>query len=108
MSNRVLKAKGNNKELYQITTELCGHRKLNPMLNSTSNNVLADEFLDFFINKTETIRSNLKGHQKYQPAKCSVKENLNTFNPLLQTEILGIIGLVKAKLCELDVVPKIY
>ena len=105
MTDKVLKSKGNSKELHRIVTELCGDRKQNPLPDHNNDKSLASEFLDFFINKIETIRNNLDHHAKYKPPKRTITHPLSNFTPIDQKELQAIVNHMKPKSCELDAIP---
>jgi len=59
----VLAFKEDSKKLYNFVTDLTGGKSENPMPTVENENSLADKFADFFMNKIETIRDNLKHHK---------------------------------------------
>ena len=82
ISTKILQARGNPKDLYEITTTLCGDRKLNTLPEHTNDKIMADGFLDFFITKVETIRSGLEPHRRYDPLMRKIKYSLPAFESL--------------------------
>ena len=51
LSNKVLKAKGNTKQWYNLVSNLTSTQQLNPLPEDTPSEVLADKFADYFIEK---------------------------------------------------------
>ena len=56
------------KYLYKIVTNLSGVRKENPIPLAESNQLLAEEFADFFVDKIEKIQENLNQYDLFEPA----------------------------------------
>ena len=55
------------KKLYKLVNNITGTNTANPMPPSKSDEVLAEEFADCFLNKIKTIRDTLDGYENYQP-----------------------------------------
>ena len=93
------------KKLYQITGELLGESRHNPLPSSSSDDVLANEFADFFLNKILTIRDTFKDIPPYQ---CDTNEEIPKFPAFAtytESDIKKPIGSMKTKSCELDMIP---
>ena len=98
-------AKGDVKKLYQIAGELLGESRHNPLPSSSSDDVLANEFADFFLNKILTIRDTFKDIPPYQ---CDTNEEIPKFTAFAtytESDIKKLIGSMKTKSCELDMIP---
>ena len=57
--NSIWEAKGNTRQLFSVTLGLMGKLKSNPWPETTSAEVLANDFAQFFLDKIETIRKDL-------------------------------------------------
>ena len=55
LSNKVLEARGNMKQLYNLVSNLASTQQLNPLPEDTPSEELADRFVDYFIAKIRTI-----------------------------------------------------
>ena len=62
ISKIILDCKENNKKLFDTTSDLCEDGKQNQLPKTKNDQELANEFLDYYTNKIETIRSNLQHH----------------------------------------------
>ena len=65
---------------------------------------LADEFVDFLLEKIQKIRSELDEHPIYQPERHDVP-NLAEFYSMHDKEVLKIMYKMQTKQCEFDVIP---
>jgi hypothetical protein len=97
-------ARGNPRKLFSITMGLMGKKPDNPLPNSPSNNSLATEFANYFIDKINNIRSSLEVFPYYQPTG-SCLSNLNSFDNISEETISKIITNSRATTCELDPIP---
>lgn len=92
------------KKLYALVNHLSGCTQENPLPINKSDEILAEEFADFFINKIRTIREKFKGIDCYhhQPVDAPI---FRKFRPMTESEICKIIMSMKSKSCELDPIP---
>ena len=99
-SSKLRYSKTDSKKLYKTTTNICGDRKINPPPEHTKDKKLADEFLCFFTDKTETIRKILVFFQfiNHRYVACKL-ESLESFT---DSEIRDLLAKVKNKKCDLD------
>lgn len=74
-SSKVLEHKGDSKALHQLISSLTAANKDNPMPINKTNKELANEFLEFFIEKIQKIPNNLENHPLLQR-----KQILHLFN----------------------------
>jgi hypothetical protein len=81
-----------------------GKRIDNPLPNSPSDNSLATEFANYFIDKINNIRYSLEVFPCYQPTG-SCPSNLDSFQNILEESISKIITKSKSATCELDPIP---
>ena len=103
-SGKVLKAKGNIKELYQIVYGLCGDvtEQIYPKANSDAD--LANDFAEFFLNKIVTIRTKFEKVPVFEPKEKSIPL-LSKFAPLTTKQVSNLVMSMKTKSCELDTLP---
>ena len=70
-----------------------------------SNQELADQFADYFINKIQLIRNSLDNYDKYCTELTSYIPTLAKFEPLREDEVAKIIMGMASKSCESVPVP---
>ena len=89
------------KKLYALINHLSGCTQENPLPTNKSDEILVEEFADFFINKIKTIREKFKRIDCYhhQPVDAPM---FRKFRPMTESEISNIIMSMKSKSCELD------
>ena len=75
------------KYLYNVVTNLLGVRKENPMLPAESDQPLAEEFADFFIEKINKIQEDLDQYDLYQPIATEAITAREAFLPLSRSEV---------------------
>ena len=93
------------KYLYNVVTDLLGVRKENPMPPAESNQLLAEEFADFFIEKIKMIEDNLDQYDLFEPVANESITIREFFLPLSKLEAQKIEMEMKTKLNELDLLP---
>ena len=93
------------KKIYKLVNNITGTYTANPMRPSKSDEVLAEVFSDYFMNKIKTIRDMLDGYEKNQPIDDGKTPEINKFYELTEAEVEIIIGSMPTKGCELDPIP---
>ena len=78
----------NTKKLYSLINNITGSTKDNPMPStaSTTNEELANEFANFFMDKIQKIRDELDVHPTYQPTSVNICQ-LNNFVEMSEEEV---------------------
>jgi hypothetical protein len=104
LSDEIIKCKGNTKELYKIFKRITGARTENPMPVGLTDEHVANNFSDFFMDKITTIRDSLLHIQAYDPA-CRHTCKLSDFHAYTEAEVQKIINSMSSKSCELDAMP---
>ena len=94
--------RGDSKYLYKLTWELCGIRTKNPLPASKSDQVLAENFADFLINKIKTIRDNLASLPLYECVQDQSIGKFTNFHPVSEEDVAKIIKGMTTKTCEND------
>ena len=64
-STKVSECETDTKKLYSLIRYLIGTTTSNPLPPSSSDEELANEFADYFMNKIQSIRDRLDTHSKY-------------------------------------------
>ena len=82
-----MKHKDNTKQLYKLVVSLTGWVADNPMPKCDSTVELCECFVDFFITKIESIRSNLGQHPLYQYVVNEAMPKLEVFKTLSHIDI---------------------
>ena len=72
---------------------------------SKADEVLPEEFADYFLNKIKTIRDILDSYEKYKPTDDGKTPKINEFYKLTEAEIEIIFRNMPTKWCKLDPVP---
>ena len=103
-SEQVKDCRGGTKGLYKMVNTLMGTSPNNPLPNHTNDKDLAEEFVDFFMDKIHKIRENLTENPMYKSSRKSIS-SLAEFRPFNQMEVKKIIFSMKTKSCELDALP---
>ena len=94
-----------SRQLFQLVGNLPGHKEDNPLPETTSNSALAEDFVSFFHDKIDNIRTRFKDIQPYKPdEKCNVPL-LCKFAPILTKELEKTITSMPSKTCTLDIMP---
>ena len=93
------------KTLYKLVNNITGTNTANHMPLSKSDEVLAEEFADYFLNKIKTIRDTLDGYEKYQPIDDGKTTEINEFYELTEAEVDIIMRSMPTKGCEHDPIP---
>ena len=93
------------KFLYWVITDLSGARKENPMAPAESNQVLAEEFMNFFMDKIKKIQDNLNHNDLFELAANESITMRELFLPLSELEVHKLVMQMQTKLCELDIMP---
>ena len=84
--------------------DLTGGKSDNPMPMTENDKCLADNFADFFMEKVQKIRDNLKHYRKYEPSMRIVPK-FGKFDELCEDDIRKLINSLQTKSCETDVLP---
>ena len=112
--NKIQESKNKTKHLYNTISDLTGRTKQNPLPASPNDETLANEFLEFFISKIETIRRDLDNiSSKTSPCVEHIQSGdtqqhntvFNHFKPLSESDVRRLILESKSTTCELDVIP---
>ena len=89
-------------KLYKLVNSITGSNTANPMPPSKSDEVPAEEFADYFMNKIKAIRDTLDGYEKYQPTDDGKIPQIYEFYELTKAEVETIIRSMPTKGCELN------
>ena len=103
---KVEECEKDNKKLYSLLNSMCGTHKHNPMPVAESEQVQADTFADYFLQKIvcECIRDTLKDYAQYCPSgEC--EGQLPQFEPVTEEDVRKTILTLGTKSCELDEIP---
>ena len=83
---------------------LTGTATENPLPPGKTDNQLAEDSLEFFMNKIQTIRDNLADHSLYKPEPMNIPK-FDTFKNLREADVKKLIRKMKTKSCKLDILP---
>ena len=104
LSEKVSGCSQDTKKLYSIVNGLIGRTVENPMPESESDEQLAEDFADYFMEKIKKIWDSLSGYQKYKLNHKSTP-TFSAFKPITKEEAAKLIGKMASKSCELDPLP---
>ena len=76
----------------------------NPIPESVSDETLANDFTNFFIDKIQKIHDALQQHDKYTPTRNTNVNILACIREITEDEVIKIIGEMSPKSCELDTI----
>ena len=105
ISAEILKVKGDTKKLYQVVNEITNTTKHNPFPLGLTDQELADNFANFFLNKILKIREKF---ELINPYTCEGRQDIpvfRKFSVMKQDSIREIIADMKTKSCESDPIP---
>eukprot|EP00794_Sanderia_malayensis_P002898 gene2898-3350_t len=105
LSDKILKCKGDTRALYKTFNKITGSKSENQMPEGKSEDQLATEFAEFFTNKIQKIRDDLKEKPKYVPKKNHSIAEFSKFKILTQEDVEKLIKGMSTKSCELDAMP---
>jgi hypothetical protein len=103
ISEKVKQCEGNMKHLYNLAAELTGTTKKNPMPSGKTDEELAEDFVEYFMDKIQKIRDELKDTTLFDPHTLEIPE-LVTFRAVTEGDVVKIIKSM-TKCCELDPIP---
>ena len=104
ISNKIEECGSNTKKLYNLVNNITGRVKINPMPPGKSDQLLANEFAEYFLNKIDKIRDDLVSSQTYLPTPRDVAQ-LSSFQTTTEEEVINIIRSMPTKSCESDIIP---
>ena len=91
----------NPRQLYKIISSLIGQDNTNPLLDAQSNQELAEQFAEFFLQKIETIWEKFNNIAPYMTEPDAIPQ-LTKFSPISEQDLCKIIKVMPSKSCELD------
>ena len=92
------------KKLYTLINNLTNNNKDNPLPESQSDESLANQFAQYFMNKIKSIRDSLDSHPLYKPIRREVP-TFSSFSRITEDQVEKIMRSMSSKCCELDVMP---
>ena len=91
-------------KLYNLVNHLMGRNLDSPFPDTESNEMLANEFADFFMEKIKRIRDSLEVHPTYDP-QATAKAFMYKVEQVTEKEVTKCIREMASKSCELDAIP---
>ena len=95
----------NTKKPYKIFNNITGNISENPLPESDEE--LANDFADFFMQKIQKIRYSLEHHPKCDPSKSTTRprEVLGQFREVSEDEVKKTINEMATKSCNSNPIP---
>ena len=84
-----------------LSKNLLTTKDKNPFPEASSDEELANQFADYFMNKIKNIRDELDKYPEYSLSNMA-KGQLNTFTEVTQEQVIHYIKKMLSKGCELD------
>ena len=105
-TSAIAKCNGNQKGIYKLVRKLCNKPTTPVYPDAPSDNVLANQFSDYFKSKIDTINEQLAENQQQpeQPSQ-SCKCEFKAFSAISQEELRKYILNLPTKSCKLDPIP---
>ena len=104
LSKKIEECSNDTKKLYSLVNGLMGRTSDNPMPKGEFDDQLAENFVDFFMEKIKKICDSLHDYDVYKPC-FSESNKFSEFVPLLEQEVAAIIGKMASKSCEINPIP---
>ena len=82
ISGKITELRGDTKNLYSLVYQLTGNEKENPLPGRDSDEDLANQFTDYFMNQIETIHDSLKECEKFHQVLNNDTDILEQFEPM--------------------------
>ena len=86
MVTRIVEANKDSKQLFRALNSLLGNKNENPLPTGTTNDHLAEDLADFFLNKIDKIREGFKNLPAFQPRQLDTPK-LKKFTPVTQNQL---------------------
>ena len=100
---KILDCGRDSKQLFSIVNAITNNKQINPLPDNKSHEEMANDFVDFFIRKIQTIRDELVSANEFKPQVNNIPQ-LNQFTPLKIKEVQKEMSM-KSKSCKLDNIP---
>ena len=110
-NNLIHDKKNDYKEVYNIVNSLLFRKEQSPLPQAENDNVLAEQFSEYFKDKINTIMLQLQATEegqtnpKYIESQHEIKHRMQSFMPVSSNDISSVISSSPAKHCELDPLP---
>ena len=116
LSSKITECNQDYKKIYSITNSLMGKKIQNSFPKSTSDQALADSFIDYFSDKVKIIHHELENEYHQLPKNRHpnlIEEDhcfpsLTSFTPATEEEVQKITMKLSNKQCILDPVPTYF
>ena len=83
IKEKIYDCHNDTKKLYELVVYLTGTATENPLPPGKTDNQLVEDFVEFFMNKIQTIRDNLADQPLYKPEPTNIPKFL------IHSKILG-------------------
>ena len=101
---KILDCGRDSKQLFSVVNAITNNKQMNPLPDNKTHGEMANDFVDFFIKKIQTIRDELSSAYEFKPQVNNIPQ-LNQFTPLKIEEVQKEIVSMKSKYCKLDTIP---
>ena len=104
IAEKVKECGNDSKKLYTLVNKLTCRNIVTPFPDSESDEMLANQFADYFTEKIRAIRVRLEEHPTYKPQETA-KVFMSKFGRVTESEVAKCIRSMASKSCELDAIP---
>ena len=99
---KIDEANKDSKQLFRALNSILGNKDENPLPTETTNSQLAEDVVDFFLNKINKIRERFTNIPAYQPRQLETPQ-LREFALVTQSQLAKIVKSMPAKTCQLNI-----
>ena len=96
LTEKIDDCRNDTKGLYALVANLTGTKSENLLPPNQHDEVMANMFADYFMEKIEKIRSSSDGHPKYEPSNDNITPQLD-LTPATEDEVISTINAMKTK-----------
>ena len=93
ITKKVLDCGRDSKQLFPIVSAITNNKQINPLPDNKSHGEMANDFVDYFVGKIQTIRDELSNANVFKPQVNNIPK-LKQFTPLeieeVQKEIISV------------------
>ena len=101
IANKVNQCNRDTRQLFKLVSNITSSTKDNPLPDGKSNQELANQFAEYFIDKIQKTRNNLNSYDRYQVDEAVQAPTLGEFELLTEDKVTKVIMSMASKSCEI-------
>ena len=98
ITEKATECEHDTKKMYRLIDNITGRTVESPLPKSVSDETLANDFANFFIDKIQKICDELQQHDKYRLTRNTNVNILSCFREMTEDEVFKIIGEISPKI----------